>query len=126
MGSGVTLTRDGRLTATPEAILRLRALCAEDEIALRAADPEPMPSQLVDSVEAKLLGLIAEVGVEASRSLRIAREAVVPGELVEARAIAVNDAYRLSKAMAMLTVALSRHQGKSQRLILEHHVHRGV
>jgi hypothetical protein len=109
------------LTATPDAIAKLRELCRQGDEELRAAEPELASSHQGDPVEAKLLGLIAEVGVEASRSLRLAREAVVPGDLVEARTIAVTDAYRLSKSMAMLTEALSRHRGKFETKVTVQH-----
>jgi hypothetical protein len=71
-------------------------------------------------IEATLVQLMAEVGVEASLPPAGPRS-VVPGGLVEARSVAVSDASRLCRAMAMLTVALAKHQGKvvEQKIVVE-------
>jgi hypothetical protein len=137
--SGVVLRPDGRLTADSGTIERLKRLCAEDAKALRESSrPERPPSpQPVDDdgtrlrasdddIEVCLAGLMTEVAKEAKRCFALARDATVEGGLIEARSVHLYHGARLAKAFAALTVALSRHRGKSQRLILEHYVHRGV
>jgi hypothetical protein len=134
--SAITVTRDGRLTTDSATLARLKALVAQDEAALYAQRLSPrrpwppkgdvQPVATDDDIERTLIGLIGEVSVEAKRSFQLAREAVVPGGMVEMRSIAVNEACRLSKALALMVIALSRHRGKSQRLIIEHYVHRSV
>jgi hypothetical protein len=134
----VTVRPDGRLTADSATIERLKRLCAEDAEALRESSrlekpPSPQPvddgTRLCasdDDIEICLAGLMTEVAREAKRCFALAREAVVPGELIEARSIHLHHGARLCRAFAEMTVALARHRGKSQRLILEHYVHRGV
>jgi hypothetical protein len=68
--------------------------------------------------------LLPVVFLEAMTSLNEARKATVPGASIEMRSVAVHGAYRL--ALAMLTVALAKHRGRAQRLVIERYVHRGV
>jgi hypothetical protein len=78
------------------------------------------------AIESLLTGLMAMVYVEAQRSLDDARKMDIPGQPVELRSLAVHEAYRLCKVMAMLTAALAKHRGRAQRLVIEHHVYRDV
>jgi hypothetical protein len=133
MASGVVLRPDGRLVATPDAIAKLKRLCEEDAAALQLEEPERHPPSQLGSlrasdgdIEANLAALMTEVAFEAKRCFALAREAVVPGGEVEARSVHLDYGTRLCRAYAEMTVALSRHRGRSQRLILEHFVHRGV
>jgi hypothetical protein len=126
------MTPDGRLRADSATIARLQRLCAEDAAALEPRPPrEPCrPAAAVkptdEDIEQVILGLIAEAHREAMRSFELARNHTRPGELVDMRDIHVHQGERLARAVADLTVALARHRGKPQKLILEHFVHRGV
>jgi hypothetical protein len=122
---------DGKLTADDGTIERLSALAAEDAAELDGP-PKPLVVRVAPpagdrEIEALLTGLMATVYVEAQRSLEEARRATVPGAPIEMRSVSVHEACRLSKAFAMLTVALARHKNKTQRLVIEHrHEHRRI
>ena len=58
-----------------------------------------------------------------SRSFGLAQQCAFPGG-EQLRSVHIGQAARLATAFGELTGALSRHRGKSQRLIIEHHVQR--
>jgi hypothetical protein len=144
----------GRITGSPDAIAKLKALAAQDARSLGLDGPiesaraetiqrPPAPvqrrpvvepqfssrdeySQPVDAIEAELTGLMTRAAAGAAQAFRLADDASIPGGSVEAYAVAASRAARYCQAYAQLTVALSRYQGKSQRLVIEHLVHRIV
>jgi hypothetical protein len=136
--NAVRLRADGKLVADGGTIERLKLVCAEDAETFRESSrPErpPYPQSVDDDarlrasdddIEVCLAGLMTEVAREAKRCFALARDVTVEGGLIEARSAHLHHGARLAKAFAALTVALSRHRGKSQRLILEHYVQRGV
>jgi hypothetical protein len=92
------------------------------------AEPKPKPPLVVkvapppsdDAVAGMLGGLMGVTYLEALKSFDMARKAT---ELPGLRDVYVSQAYRLSKAMAMLTEALARHRDKPSRIMMEHHHH---
>jgi hypothetical protein len=118
------------LEAQCDRLMRERAprLYAEMMANRRALNCEPEPVRTIkvgppasdEAVEGMLTSLMGEVYIECRRSLSLAASAVVPGAPIEPRATAIHEAYRLARAMAMLTVALARHRGKPQKLTIEH------
>jgi hypothetical protein len=105
----------------------LRRLVAEDAAALEPCPPRepcrPADKPTDDDIEQVILGLTAEAHREAMRSFQLARNHTVPGGSVEMRAVHIHQGERLARAVAELTVALSRHRGKPARIVMEHHHH---
>jgi hypothetical protein len=124
----VTLSPSGKLLASPDTIAELRRLCREDAASLQPEPPErPASAQLDDAgIEGVLASLLAEVHQAAMQSFRLAREHSYAGSEVAIYDACVGHGARLARAAAELAIVISRHKGKSQRLILEHFVHRGV
>jgi hypothetical protein len=79
----------------------------------------PAPSD--DKIEALIGSLMPVVYVEAMKSFDEARRMTVPGQPVELRDVHISQGTRLCRAFAELTVALAKHRGKAQRLVIEHH-----
>jgi hypothetical protein len=80
-------------------------------------------------IEALLTGLMAEAFTEARRSFEMARGMSVAGQPVGMRDMHVSQGVRLSNAVAALSLALSRHKGKGERMVIEHrhhHEHRRI
>jgi hypothetical protein len=104
-----------------------------DRFARRSvSQPEPQPEQPEvvvkvapappdEAVAGLLGGLMPVVYIEAMRSFEQARQSGT----VEMRDVHISQGYKLAKALAMLTAALARHNGKNQRMVIEHHVRRG-
>jgi hypothetical protein len=139
----VTVTPDGRLVASSETIERLRVLCEQDARMLASGDASTTsgrhprrsavspPAREIDArsadhdIDATLVELMAEVRIEAKRSLRLAREHTVPGGLIELRDVHIHQGARLVRAYAELVEAQARRRG----ITVEHrhqHLHRRV
>jgi hypothetical protein len=131
--SAITVTRDGRLTASPDVVERLKRLCAEDEATLaddrparserpcpasrpRARVVEAPPSD--DDIERLLGSLMVTVHDEAMKSFALAREHTQSGQLVELRDIHIHQGARLCRAFADLVDA--RRGRREQRIVVQH------
>jgi hypothetical protein len=90
----------------------------ESESVVRVAEP---PSD--QAIEAMIGALMIESFAAASRSFGLAQQCAFPGG-EQLRSVHIGQAARLATAFGELVGAHARHRGKSQRLILEHHVRR--
>jgi hypothetical protein len=96
----------------------------------RALASEPQPERVVrvaapatdEAVAGMLTSLMGVCYVEAMRSLDLAARATVPGASIEPRRVAIGEAAKLARAMAMLSDALSRRQGKAfeQKIVVQY------
>jgi hypothetical protein len=127
---GIEVSDVGKLTVDSATLAELKALAAEGEAELAASDPPERaikvgPPAGDREIEALLTGLMGAVYAEARRSFEMARSMSAAGAMVGLRDLHVTQGAKLCNALSMLTVALARHRGKAQRLVIEHFVHRG-
>jgi hypothetical protein len=125
--SAVTVSPSGKLQASDETIARLKALVASDAEML--AQHSRRDQDVVfrvdgsDAVEVMIADLMVKCHAGAAEAFRLASEAAQPGGSVETYNVVAGQAARYSRALAELTVALSRHRGKPSRIVMEHHHH---
>jgi hypothetical protein len=110
------------LTATPDAIARLKELCRQGDEELRAVEGPPPPQLDSDAdIERTLIGLIAETSAAARKAFRLADLDAHPGGSAEAWGIAVGQGARAAQACAQLAEGLAKVRGKlEQRVVIEH------
>jgi hypothetical protein len=130
---GIAVKPDGRLTADPTTIERLRQLVAEDAAELGHDDGADgvvdvlrvAPALGDKEIEALLGGLMPVVYIEAQKAFRLARTEARPGGNVYTYEACIGQAARLTRAFAELVEALARHRGKGQQKIVVQHLYPG-
>jgi hypothetical protein len=144
--SAVTVSPEGRLTASSETIEALKRLCAEDAAELVDSAPELSTASVISSnepiapkpvvvrvappvrdreIEALLGSLMVESYQAAMQAFRLSGINAQPGGNVYTYEACSSQAARLTRAFAGLVEALARHRGKGHQKIVVQHLYSG-